>query len=121
MFTIKYSKSDEFQFGVDATNFDKPAINLKEYSLLYGVYISDRSLALSLSGGVSYLSGINRGERIQGKHYKNRKIDAIGFPIELEVMIEFSKHVGIGVLYFGNVNNSKSYNGGMVRIKAGLF
>jgi len=117
--TIKYANSEEFQFGVDNTNFEKPSIWLKEFGLLYGRSFRKDILLLSVSAGISYVSGINRGQNIQDHYYEKINISTIGIPIEAEAMFEFSDYVGAGFLFFANLNKEKNFNGVMLRIKIG--
>jgi hypothetical protein len=120
LFTVKYSKSDEFRFGVE-NNFDEPALLMKEFGILYGRFHRENILLLSMSVGISYLEGINRGKNIQHKDYEKINISTIGFPIEAEAMFEITDYTVIGILFFGNINKEKIFTGGMLRIKIGWF
>jgi hypothetical protein len=119
LITIKYASSEEFQFGVDNTNLDKPSIWLKEFGFLYGRCFRKDILLLSVSAGISYTNGIIRGQNIQDHYYEKRNISTFGFPIEAEAMFEVSDYVGVGLLFFVNLNKEKNFNGGMLRIKVG--
>ncbi len=120
LFTIKYSKSNEFRFGVD-NDFDEPALSMKEFGILYGRFHRESILLLSASIGISYLNGINRGRNIQYHDFEKINISTIGFPFEAEVMFEFTNYTGIGILFYGNINKERIFTGGMVRIKIGWF
>jgi len=120
LFMIKYSKSDEFRFGVE-NNFDEPPLTLKEIGILYGRYFRKNNLLLSASFGVSYLNGVNRGKNIQYNDFEKTNISTVGFPFEAEAMFEFTRYTGIGILFYGNINNKKLFTGGMLRIKIGYF
>jgi hypothetical protein len=74
-----------------------------------------------LSGGISYVYGINRGKQIQSKEYEKIKISTLGIPFEANFRIEINSFLGIGASCFGNLNNQKTYLGGMVQIYIGKF
>ena len=120
LITIKYSKSDEFRFGVE-NNFDEPVLSMQEFGILYGRFHRENILLLSASLGISYLNGINRGRNIQYNDFEKINISTIGFPFEAEAMFELTDYTGIGILFFGNINKEKIFTGGMLRIKIGWF
>jgi len=120
LFTIKYSKSDEFRFGVE-NNFDEPSLEIKEYAILYGRTFRENILLFSVSAGVSYLKGVNRGKNIQYNNFEKVNISTIGFPFEAEAMFEFTNYFGIGILFYGNLNKEKVFGGVMLRLKIGWF
>ncbi len=121
LITIKYASSEEFQFGVDNTNLDKPSIGMNEFGLLYGRCFRNKILLLSVSAGLSFINGTNRGKNISDHKFEEVKISTLGIPFEAEAMFEFSNYVGIGLLFYGNLNKDRSFGGGMLRIKVGSF
>ena len=120
LFTVKYSNSKELRFGVE-NNFDEPSLSLHEFGILYGRYQRKDHLLLSLSVGMSYLNGIKRGQNLRYKEYEQINISTIGFPFELESTFEFTNYMGLGLLFYGNINKEKTFIGGMLRIKMGRF
>ena len=120
LYSFKFSKSDEFNLGVE-NNFDKPSLRLNEFSFLYGKTMRQSIVLLNLSTGLSYLNGVNRGKQIENKEYEKVEINTIGIPFEAELMFEFSKYAGAGFIFYGNINKEKSFVGGMLRLKFGLF
>ena len=120
LYSFKFSKSDEFNLGVE-NNFDNPYLTMKEYSFLYGKTLREKIILLGLSAGLSYLNGVNRGKQIENKEYEKVKINTVGIPFEAELMLEFSNIIGAGFIFYGNINKDKVITGVMFRIKFGSF
>lgn len=120
LYSFKFSRSSELNFGVE-DNFDKPSLHLNEFSFLYGKTLRQSIVLFSVSAGLSYLDGVNRGTQIKNEEFERIKINTIGIPFETELMLEFSKYAGVGFTFYGNLNKKESYIGGMFRIKVGLF
>lgn len=121
LFTIKYGKSNEFHFAGVENNYDDPQLEIREYGFLYGRFHRENILLLSLSAGISYIKGINRGKNIQYHDFEKINISTVGIPFEAEAMFEITNYAGIGLLFYGNINKDKIYKGIMFRIKAGWF
>lgn len=120
IFSVKYSKSDEFNFGVD-NNFDSPYLSIREYSILYGRALKEKIILFNILIGLSYITGVERGKNIQYNDFEKVNISTMSIPFETEVMFEFTDYIGIGILYYGNINKDKYFGGGMLRIKIGWF
>ena len=121
LFSIKYSKSDEFNLSFSGYDFEEPYLTLKEFGVLYGRIYRKSFILLSALAGISYLKGINRGRNIQYNDYETINISTLGFAFEAEVMFEFTNFIGLGILYYGNINKKKTFTGGMLRLKFGWF
>jgi hypothetical protein len=121
IFTVKYLKANEFTFSPGGYDFDEPRLKLEEIGALYGKTYREGYILLSLSGGISYVYGINRGIQIQPKEFEKIKISTLGIPLEANFRIEINSFLGIGASCFGNLNNQKTYLGGMVQIYIGKF
>jgi len=121
IFTIKYLKANEFTFSPGGYDFDEPLLKLEEIGALYGKTYREGYILLSLSGGISYVYGINRGKSIQPKVFEKIKISTLGIPFEANFRIEINSFLGVGASCFGNLNNQKNYIGGMVHIYLGKF
>jgi hypothetical protein len=120
LYSLKFSRSSEMNFGVE-DNLYKPSLQLNEFSFLYGKTLRQSIVLFSVSVGLSYLDGVNRGNQIQNEEFEEIKINTIGIPFETELMLEFSKYAGVGFNFYGNLNKDQSYVGGMLRIKVGMF
>ena len=119
VFTVKYLKANEFTFSAGGYDSDEPLLKLEEVGALYGRTYREGNILLSLSGGISYIYGINRGKQMQPKEFEKIKISTIGIPFETSFRIEFNYFLGIGASCFGNLNNKKTYLGGMLNIYLG--
>jgi len=120
IFSIRYSKSDEFQFNVEG-HYDEPRIGLKEFAILYGKCLKKSIVALTFSTGISYLNGTNRGKNIEPKEYEKINISTLGMPLEFEFIIGFAQNVGIGLQGYYNLNKDKMFGGLIFKLNVGLF
>ncbi|MGE5400130.1 MAG: hypothetical protein ACM3S2_06985 [Ignavibacteriales bacterium] len=122
-FTIRYLKADEFTWGDPGGNkvSDYPPLSMKEIGILCGRSTRMQNMVISLSGGLSYLTAVNRGSRIEERLYEKQEIKAIGIPLELHVRIELTDFLGIGGSCFGNLNSSYSFIGGSLNLYIGKF
>jgi len=120
IFTVRYLRADEFQFGVDGSVFPEPSIRFKEFGLLYGLSQRNDIVVVSASAGIAYVNGIERGREIRyGDLYENVNISTMGFAYEAELRVEFASFIGMGFTFFGNLNSKRNYYGGMLMITVG--
>ena len=120
IFSVRYTKSDEFQFNVEG-HYDEPAKKLKEFALLYGRYLKKNNFVLTFSAGISYLNGVNRGRNIQFKEFEKVNISTFGVPLEMEMLFGFSKNIGISLFFYSNLNKDKIFGGVVFKLNAGSF
>jgi hypothetical protein len=120
IFSLRYTKSDEFQFNVDG-NYDEPAKKLNEFALLYGRYLKKDNFVLTFSTGICYLNGVNRGKNIMFKEFEKVNISTVGLPLEMEFLIGFSNNIGISVSFYGNLNKDKIFSGAVFKLNIGSF
>ena len=120
--TVRYLKADEahISFG-EAYDFDDPPLSIREIGILYGRSLRKQNAVLSLSGGIGILDGQSRGKWIAYKEYEKISMAGIGMSFEAEVRFEFMNALGISGSFFGNLNNKKTFTGGMVKISIGKF
>jgi hypothetical protein len=116
---LRYIKGDEFQFNVEG-NIYKPSLKIKEYGILYGRTFHKDILELSLSAGVGYVDGIDRGRLIQYKDYEESKISTIGIPFEARFRFDFS-FIGLGGAWYGNINKEKNLSAAVFQLSVKLF
>lgn len=100
-----------------------PGLKTSELGLLYGL----KSGKFSFSAGLSTVWGRFRGKYLytdpdpligSGQYYELRPYRTIGIPAEIR-FITSTKHVGIGVTAFGNLNNKNSFAGLNISLYAG--
>jgi photosystem II stability/assembly factor-like uncharacterized protein len=119
IFTMRYLKADEFRFNVEG-HYDQPALSCKEFGILYGRSYRKNNIILSLSAGVGYIKGIDRGKHIEYKEYEKVDISTFGMPFEAGFRFEFG-FFGIGGSWYGNLNSKKSFSGGLFEISIGVL
>ncbi len=119
VFSLRYLKADEFQFGVEPFS-DEPALELKEIGLMYGRLFKKKPLTLSISAGLGYVSAVDRGDFIQSGRYQRVEISTLGLPFEAGFRIEFGV-VAIGGAWYGNISAKRSSYGAMVQALFGAF
>ena len=121
LFTIRYFKSDEFVFNVDGV-YDKPFLTCKEIGVLYGIPIIKTNGLLSLLAGLGYVSGTDRGRKIDDYHqFESINISTLGIPFEAKLQIKIVGPVGLCGTWFGNINSTKSYTGFILGITIGVL
>ena len=118
--TLRYLKADEFRFNVEG-HYDEPALKIREVGMLYGMFNLEKHVRLSLSVGIGYINGVDRGGLLQYHDYKKIQISTIGIPAELNIQAEFSRNFGIGFTAFGNFNKQNFFYGGIIKILLGKF
>jgi hypothetical protein len=121
IFTIRYLKASEFRFDPGGTNYDDPALSLKEIGVLYGRSSRNKQLLFSILAGIGLVNGIDRGKQIEYNKYEKINISTFGIPLEAKFRIELSRYVGIGGSCFGNINTKKTFFGGMLELYLGKF
>ncbi len=119
VFTLRYFKGDELQFNPGGSDYDEPALNFRELGLLYGRLFRKEALVFTLSGGIGFLDGTDRGNEITPKEFENIHISTVGLAFESEFRIELSGYIGVGGSFWGGVNSKKTFTGGMLKIHFG--
>jgi len=115
--TLRYIESKEsyLNFNVGGYIYDNPEVSIRERGILYGRFYRKEFLVLSLSAGVGFISGVDRGKKLRENQFEQIDISTYGIPIEAKFRLEIG-FVGIGGGWFGNLNNKKFISGGMVEI-----
>jgi hypothetical protein len=121
LFTVRYFKADELNFNVEGI-YDEPTLSCKEIGFLYGMSYIKTNALLSFSAGIGYVSGTDRGNKINDYHqFESINISTLGVPFEAKFQIKILGPIGIGVAWFGNINSTKSYTGFIVGISIGVL
>lgn len=117
---VRYLKGDEFRYNIEG-QYDDPQLRFKEFGVLYGRLFRKDYVALSVSLGLGFMDGVDRGEQITYRKYEQISISTFSIPMEAKFRSELSNHLGIGVSYFGNLNVKRSLSGGMLDFYVGVF
>jgi hypothetical protein len=75
---------------------------------------------LSISAGVGYISGIDRGKKITEHQFEQVNISTYGIPFEAKFRLNIG-FLGFGGGWFGNINSQKFLSGGMIEISIGVY
>ena len=82
LLTVRFWSASEFQLGFGEDNSEKPNLSCSEIGVLYGRTYSRNILTLSLSAGLAYVDGIDRGNLIQDHQYEQKTISTLGYNLE---------------------------------------
>ena len=116
---IRYLSAREFVFNVEGNNVE-PELSLKELGVLYGKSFRDRAVCFSLSAGLGFASGVDRGNAIAYNKYEEIKISTLTLPFEASIRIELWP-LGIGGSWYGELNSQRSFSGWMIELYFGVL
>lgn len=108
--------------GAEAEGFLGPVGDeLFDQGLLVGLCRQGPKRRASLAGGIARVSG-SRYEPDGGFFGMGRREDispVLGVPVEGQLFTNLSRHVGIGLYLFANVNEEKSFGGATLNLQVG--
>jgi hypothetical protein len=83
------------------------------------------SMAFSLSGGVSSIFGITKGEYCYStdffeSHYEKEKFITVGFPVNMELRIIPSNKIGLCINGSANINSTESFYSAWIGVSYGV-
>jgi len=117
LYSLRFLGSNELNL------FEKPSLYLLDLGLLYGYMYRLGNNAFSISSGVSLIGGNKKGKLINSEdftdEYEEINYVTIGLPLELQALYIPFKYFGLGITFFGNLNNEKSYYGSMLTFQFG--
>jgi hypothetical protein len=102
----------------------RPLEHTWDFGVLYGWYTKSTKFIVSLSGGLSMLGGVRRGELIYFERsflheesiYKKITYSTIAFPIEAQVYWTPFRLWGFGVCGFADFNEEERFSGAMLSV-----
>lgn len=118
--TLRYLSASELVFNVDG-RYNEPKLEMREVALLFGKSIKDDVLVISLHAGIGYINAVDRKTIIFEEKYERINISKVGIALEANIRMELTSNLGLGISCFGNINNTKTYLGGMIEIHFGDF
>ncbi len=107
----------------ELVSFVEPGLKTSEFGLLYGL----KRGKFSFASGLSTVWGRYRGKYVytdidplfgSGQHYETINYKTVGVPAEIRY-ITSTRHAGIGITAFGNLNNKNSFAGLNVSVYVG--
>lgn len=118
-----------YEFRFDLFEVIQPKRDAIDIEVLCGYLIMDsRTIEISLSGGISYLYGTNRGALLNVEstgflsgvaQFESKKFQTVGIPFDFQFRYTFGKNIGIGFNFIANINKYCSYTGGLVTFSIG--
>lgn len=112
--TLGFRGTGEFQFWRSTL----PARTMTSVDLLYGRVLVDKKLYVSLVGGIGLVGGLERGRFLYADpgflgstHYEKLRSYTVGLPISSKVLISLSKHFGLGLEGYININGIHTFYG----------
>ncbi|MEO5942801.1 MAG: hypothetical protein ABIP30_15515 [Ferruginibacter sp.] len=112
--TIGYRGTGEFQFLAPSS----PAVTMTSIDLLYGRWLTDKKVSVSINTGIGLVGSLRRGQLLYvepglfgAAHYEKLRSFTIGLPISLKTMRSISKHVAIGLESYVNINTINTFYG----------
>jgi hypothetical protein len=120
IFSIRYLNSHDLQFSPGGGPYDNPDLSIQEKGFLYGRCYKKEYLLLSISAGIGYISGSDRGRKIADHQYEQVNISTYGIPFEAKFRLNIG-FIGFGGGWFGNINPQKFLSGGMIEISIGVY
>lgn len=122
VYSLEFNCAEEFVgLGSSTGSSDDPGRRMKEICFLYGRDYQLRNFQCSISGGVGYIYGIDRGSLIRERSFEKIKVSTLCLPIEAKFRFGFFNFLGLGGSFWGNINNRKSFIGGSFDISVGLL
>ena len=112
--TIGYRGTGEFQFLAPS----KPAVTMTSIDLLYGRVLSDKKINVSINTGIGLVGNLERGKFLYSdpglfgaSHYQKVRSFTVGLPISSKALISLSKHFGLGLEGYININSKNTFYG----------
>lgn len=114
MATMGYRATGEAQLLSPAT----PAHTMSSLELSYGRMLTDKKLSISLNAGIAMVQRLERGEFLYAdpgffaaRYYEKVKSFTLGVPISLKTLLCLTKHFGLGVEGYYNINRLDNFYG----------
>ena len=112
--TIGFRGTGEFQI----LGLTLPSRTMTSLDLLFGQLLVDKKLSVSINTGIGIVGNLERGDLLYAEpglfgsvHYKKIKSYTVGLPISSKVLISLSKHFGLGLEGYININNKNTFYG----------
>ena len=135
IFLFRWNQNNEADPGtVGDEDYDlhrSPEEDIDEVGLLYGRGWRNELFVLSAATGLTYISGMRRGDLLQKnvqvhsdggtvvEKYAERPFETVGVPVVVQVSFQALEVFGIAVELFGNANPERSYLGCLLGIQFG--
>ena len=107
------------RFSPGGYEFDEPPLNLKEVGILYGRCFKKDIITLFASGGIGFIEGVDRGEKITEKIFQKVKLSSFGLAIKVAFRIDITRFLGLGISFVSNINTQKNLYSGVFQIYIG--
>lgn len=112
--TIGYRGTGEYQFLAPSY----PSVTMTSIDLLYGRVLTDKKLNVSVNTGIGLVGSLERGNLLYvdpgifgSAHYEKLRSFTVGLPVSSKVLISLSKHFGLALEGYININNKNTFYG----------
>lgn len=85
---------------------------------MYGRELTDKKLIISVHTGIGLVGNLERGKFLYygpgfftSAHYEKIRSYTVGLPISSKVLISLSKHFGLGLEGYININSENTFYG----------
>lgn len=101
-----------------------PSESVWDFGALYGINAKGSLVFASVSGGVSFVTGVRRGKYLGSSgwfssNYESEPFVTVGIPVEGQLFWTPLNFLGIGFYGFANLNPEKSFVGALLSIQLG--
>src|SRR5690606_3942735 len=95
-----------------------PSNTMSSLDLLYGKVLTDKKVTVSIHTGIGLVGSLERGEFLYAdpgifgpSHYEKVRSLTVGLPISTKVLLSISKHFGLGLEGYTNINSKNTFYG----------
>jgi hypothetical protein len=120
VYSLRTTTHEEFVMFTD------PPESFNDYAVLYGITRGNSKYKFTLSGGLSFVNGVRRGNFIYEtgdlltfSHYQKNHWYTFGIPIESQLFFCPFSFLGFGVTGFANLNPERSFAGFLFGVQIG--
>ncbi|MFZ4399580.1 MAG: hypothetical protein ACOYO1_06075 [Bacteroidales bacterium] len=104
---------------------------INDFGFLYGWQDDLGEIVLSASVGISYISGVVRGNitntipvglwllPVSTRYYEEKTFKTLGIPLQAEIQIGARHNLGLSLIFYGNINQKYSFGGILVCLRLG--
>jgi len=130
LISFRYVYNAKFK-GEIFTAYVPRSEKIRDFGVLYGLSTKSKVGFASISGGISIVSGVRRGEYLYKScnssggwfcfgpgYYEKLRFTTVGIPIEAQVFIT-GENAGIGIYVFANINPESSFFGALLSLQLG--
>lgn len=104
------------EFELLAPNY--PSNTMTSIDLLYGKLLTNKKVTVSIHTGIGLVGSLERGKFLYSdpglfgaSHYEKVRSFTVGLPVSSKALISLSKHFGLGLEGYININSKNTFYG----------